>query len=123
MSRLFIPVLALLAGCATAAVAPPSGEPSRAHAPAPTQSAILPSDLMTRLYIIADDSMLGRESSTIGNVKVTNYIAREMQAMGLRPGGENGTYFQTVPVVISRIDSTHALSVDGAALTLGTDVL
>lgn len=78
---------------------------------------------MTRLYIIADDSMLGREAGTIGNVKATNYIAREMERMGLRPGGENGTFFQTVPVVIARIDSTRAIAVDGTALRLGTDVL
>ena len=86
------------------------------HAPAATESAITPADLMTRLYIIADDSMLGREAGTIGNVKVTNYVAREMERMGLRPGGENGTCFQTVPVIIARIDSTRPLAVDGAAL-------
>jgi hypothetical protein len=125
MSLLRVLPLALLAGCATAgAVASPSvGELPRSRAPLPTESAITPADLMTRLYIIADDSMLGRESGTLGNVKVTNYIAREMERMGLRPAGENGTYFQTVPVVIARIDSTRPLTVGGTALTLGTDVL
>ena len=59
---------------------------------------------MTRLYIFADDSMLGRESGQLGNVRGTNYIAAEMQKMGLQPGGENGTYFQTVPVVFASID-------------------
>ena len=78
---------------------------------------------MTRLYIIADDSMLGREAGTLGNVKVTNYVAREMQRMGLRPAGENGTFFQTVPVIIALIDSARPLTVDGSALALGTDVL
>jgi hypothetical protein len=114
-----------LAGCASAgsAVRPSTGELPRTHAPAATESAITPADLMTRLYIIADDSMLGREASTLGNVKVTNYIAREMERMGLRPGGENGTYFQTVPVTITRIDSTRAIAIDGTALRLGTDVL
>jgi hypothetical protein len=116
---------ALLAGCATtgAITSSPVGEPSRSHAPAPTERAITPADLMTRLYIIADDSMLGREAGTLGNVKVTNYIAREMERMGLRPGGENGTFFQTVPVIVSHIDSTRPLMVDGVALPLGSDVL
>ena len=95
----------------------------RTHAPVATEPAITPADLMTRLYIIADDSMQGREAGTIGNVKVTNYVAREMERMGLRPGGENGTYFQTVPVIISRIDSTRTIVVDGTPLGLGTDVL
>ncbi len=125
MSRSRFLPLALVAGCVSAGtgVSPSVGEMSRTHAPATTESAITPADLRTRLYIIADDSMLGRESGTIGNVKVTNYIAREMERMGLRPAGENGTYFQTVPVVISRIDSTRSIAVDGTTLVLGTDVL
>jgi hypothetical protein len=78
---------------------------------------------MTRLYIFADDSMLGREATALGNVKGTDYIAAEMKRLGLTPGGENGTYFQTVPVVVVRIDSTKTISIDGARLALGTDVL
>ena len=101
----------------------PSGELPRAHAPRPTTAAITPADLMTRLYILADDSMLGRESSTIGNVKGTDYIAREMKRMGLEPGGDAGGYFQTVPIVVARIDTTRTISVDGTRLALGTDVL
>jgi hypothetical protein len=95
----------------------------RTHTPTPTVGAITEADAMTRLYIFADDSMLGREAGTLGNVKGTNYIAAEMQRMGLEPGGENGTYFQTVPVVISRIDPTRTLSVNGSTLQLGTDFL
>ena len=95
----------------------------RTHTPQPTVGAITAADAMTRLYILADDSMLGREAGTLGNVKGTNYVAAEMKRMGLEPGGENGTYFQTVPVIISRIDSTRSLSVNGVPLRLGTDVI
>ena len=120
-------LILLVAGCATAgttvaAPASPAGE-MRTHTPVPTVGAITAGDAMTRLYIFADDSMLGREAGTLGNVKGTNYIAAEMQRMGLEPGGENGTYFQTVPVVTSRIDSTRTIRVNGAPLRLGTDVL
>ena len=66
---------------------------------------------MTRLYIFADDSMLGREAGTLGNVKGTDYVAAEMRRMGLEPAGDNGTFFQTVPVVISRVDTSHTISV------------
>lgn len=125
MSRLrFLPLVTLLAACASAGrtVATPIGE-ARTHLPTPTVDAITAADAMTRLYIFADDSMLGREAGTLGNVKGTNYVAGEMQRMGLRPGGEHGTYFQVVPVVISRLDTTRTISVDGFALALGTDVL
>jgi hypothetical protein len=124
--RVLRPVLALLlAACARAVPGTPApgGELPRKHAPRPTTGEITTADLMTRLYIIADDSMLGREAGTLGNVKATDYIAREMQRMGLAPGGENGTYFQTVPVLIARVDTTRTISVDGAPLALGTDVL
>jgi hypothetical protein len=125
MTRSALLSLALLAGCASAgAVGTPSvGELPRTHVPSATVSAITAADLMTRLYIIADDSMLGRESGAIGNVKATDYIAREMERLGLRPGGENGTFFQTVPVIVARIDSARPITVSGTALALGTDVI
>jgi len=54
----------------------------RTHAPQPTTGAITPGDLMTRLYIIADDSMMGRQAGTAGNLMVTAYIAAEAKKMG-----------------------------------------
>jgi hypothetical protein len=117
----------LMAGCAStgATVAPtasPAGE-MRSHIPTPTVGAITPADAMTRLYIFADDSMLGREAGTLGNVKGTDYVAAEMKRMGLEPGGEHGTYFQTVPVVISHVDTTLSLGVGSSSLQLGADFL
>jgi hypothetical protein len=124
MPRLSLLSVFLLAACATTGtVASSTSEPSRSHTPVSTEAAITPADLMTRLYIIADDSMLGREAGTLGNVRATNYIAREMQRMGLRPAGDDGTYFQTIPIVISRIDTTRQLAVDGVPLALGSGVL
>src|SRR5512142_1928949 len=74
------------------------------HAPRPTTKAITAEDLMTRLYVFADDSMLGRRGGTLGNVKGTNYIAQEAQRIGLKPAGENGTYFQTIPLMQRTLD-------------------
>ena len=71
----------------------------RTHTPTPTTAAITPSDLRTRLYIFADDSMQGRLLATPGNVKGVEYIASEVKRMGLVPMGDNGTYFQLVNVV------------------------
>jgi hypothetical protein len=116
---------ATLAGCATAGpvASTPSGELPRAHRATPTTGAITPADLMSRLYIFADDSMLGRESTTRGNVMATDYIAREMARMGLRPGGENGTWFQTVPILIATFDTMRTLRIDSATLAYGRDFL
>jgi hypothetical protein len=120
-----LPLAALLTGCATTApiAARPGGELPRAHRAEPTSAAISPADLMSRLYPFADDSMMGRESGTRGNVMATDFVAREMARIGLRPAGENGTWFQTVPIFVATMDTTRTLDVGGAALAYGKDWL
>jgi hypothetical protein len=86
------------------------------HAPKPTTPAITAADLMTRLYIYADDSMMGREAGTPGNVKATNYIAAELRRLGLQPAGDSGTYFQTIPLKTRSFDSTSTFTVAGTPL-------
>jgi hypothetical protein len=65
--------------------------------------------------------MLGREAGTLGNVKGTSYIAAEAAKLGLRPAGDSGTFFQTVPLVLHRPDPASKLVANGAPLVLGTD--
>ena len=91
------------------------------HAPQPTKSAITAEDLMTRLYIFADDSMMGRDAGTKGNTMGTDYIAAEVQRMGLKPAGENGTFFQTLPLKTRATDPLSSLIVGGASLTFGVE--
>lgn len=91
------------------------GNPLRLR-PAPTAPAISAADLRTRLYIFADDSMQGRQFGRAGNMKGTEYIARELARLGVEPGGDNGTYFQEMPVVQRRFTSTSTLAADGRAL-------
>jgi hypothetical protein len=94
------------------------------HAPRPTTAAITAGDLMTRLYIFADDSMLGREAGTLGGVKGTAYIAAEAQRLGLQPAGDNGTWFQNIPLVQTRVAESTSLGIKGGqALALRTDFL
>ena len=107
--------LAVLAPAAAAQELP------RTHAPQPTTPAITPADLMTRLYILADDSMMGRDAGKRGNVKGTDYIAAQFRRIGLEPAGENGTFFQAVPLVEKGLLPGAALSVDGGALTLRSE--
>jgi hypothetical protein len=73
--------------------------------PQPTTTAITENDLMTRVYLFADDSMQGREAGYPGAIKGTAYIASELRRIGLKPAGENGTYFQNVPFVARTLDS------------------
>jgi hypothetical protein len=86
-------------------------------APRPTETAITANDLRTRLYQFADDSMQGRRIGEIGNYKGTAYIASEFKRLGLKPAGDNGSYFQNMPWGPSAFDSvTSTLSVGGTKL-------
>jgi hypothetical protein len=105
----------------TTVVAAPDTKLPLKHAPQPTSTAITAKDLMTRLYIFADDSMMGREAGTLGNVKGTDYIAAEVKRLGLKPAGENGTYFQTLPYKSRVIDEASTFAVGGAPLGFGTE--
>ena len=87
----------------------------------PTSAEISAKDLMSRLYVFADDSMLGRETGTEGNVRGTNYLAAEAKRIGLVPAGENGTYFQTLPFKSRVTDSTSTITTATGALTYGSE--
>ncbi|HYV98695.1 MAG TPA: hypothetical protein VE967_14665, partial [Gemmatimonadaceae bacterium] len=63
-----------------------------------TTAAITAADLRERLFRIADDSMKGRRSGSIEDSVVTDYIAAEFKRVGLKPAGDNGTWFQVVPL-------------------------
>ena len=88
-----------------------------------TEAAITEADLRQRLYLIADDSMMGRESGSLGNYQTAEYVASEFKRLGLEPAGENGTFFQTVPFWTVKVDPQSRLAADGAPLTLGVDFL
>jgi hypothetical protein len=81
--------------------------------PTPTTPEITPADLQSRIYQFAADSMEGRILGSRGNVKGTDYIASELRRLGLEPAGENGTYFQTLPLVTRSLDTTVALAIGG----------
>ncbi|MDQ8167582.1 MAG: M28 family peptidase [Gemmatimonadota bacterium] len=90
-------------------------------APRPTKGAITADDLMTRLYIFADDSLTGRDAGTEGSFKATELLAREAKRLGLQPAGDSGTYFQTLPLKSKKVDPMSAFIAGGASLELGKE--
>ena len=136
-ARLAATAVALLAGTAVALpaqnrpnatkVARPErpvwpDEGPRTWAPRPTVSAITANDLRTRLYQFADDSMQGRRIGEKGNFKGTEYIAGEFKRLGLKPAGDSGSYFQTLPFGPTQFDSSaSSLRVGGATLAAKRD--
>lgn len=92
-------------------------------APRPTSPAINAADVMTRVYVFADDSMMGRQTGTVYHDKGTNYIARELARLGLQPAGDSGTWFQRLPIVNHNLASSTRLVVDGHEFQAGRDFL
>jgi Predicted aminopeptidases len=105
----------------TASQAVPTTNLPLKYAARPTSPAITPADLMSRLYVFADDSMLGRQVGFEGNLKGTKYIADEVRQIGLVPAGDNGTYFQDIPVYARVLDRNSTITVGGTTLVAGRD--
>ena len=67
-------------------------------------STITQADVSRRIHIIADDSMLGRDTPSPGLEMTAQYVANEFRRVGLKPMGENGTWFQRYTISRRRID-------------------
>lgn len=79
---------------AAAAAAPPAviAEGTPPSGPAQTRIA-------TDVRALAADDMQGREAGTAGFDKAADYVAARMEAAGLQPAGDGGTWFQQVPLL------------------------
>ncbi|HEY3054955.1 MAG TPA: M28 family peptidase [Thermoanaerobaculia bacterium] len=68
---------------------------------------------------LASDLLEGRGPGTRGDTIAEEYIATQFQSYGLEPGGEDGTYFQKVPLVGVTLDpakSSVSFTKDAAAV-------
>jgi len=63
---------------------------------------------------LASDEMGGRDTGSTGYQMAADYVAKNFADMGLKPGGENGTYFQTVNFRSTSLDAANS----SASLTL-----
>lgn len=76
-------------------------------------------DLKRWLTYLASDELEGRSTFSEGYGLASAYIADELKAMGVEPGGDSGTYFQRVSVlgVASTNRSSVTLTVNGKTAT------
>jgi hypothetical protein len=78
-------------------------------------------NLREHLFTIADDSMLGRDTGSLGDYETAQYVARIFRELGLEPAGDEQTFFQTVPLGYSTVDSASHLQTAGREFRLGND--
>jgi hypothetical protein len=114
--------LALLASALSAQAPHPVGSPPQMESAATTPAISAP-DLRVRVGIIAADSMQGRDTGTPGIRKARDYIAGELQRMGVRPAGDGGTYLAAVD--LERTVTTFSASAHAAVgeATLSPDAI
>src|ERR1700691_4607318 len=93
--------LALLVAAISCAQTDISGERMRAH-----------------VKFLASDLLEGRGVGTRGGELATEYIASQFALVGAKPAGENGTYFQRVPMVGATTSPNPTLSPVGPNKTL-----
>lgn len=72
---------------------------------------------------LADDALEGREAGTRGYDLAALYVAERFRALGLRPGGDEGTYYQSVPMLESELGQSSSLRIADIELVLGEDYL
>jgi Zn-dependent M28 family amino/carboxypeptidase len=93
-----------------------------------TSLAISGPDMAWRIQTLASDEFAGRAPSTPGGRAASQWIADEFARMGLEPAGDDGSYYQRVPLVEATLDTATAefdIVVDGEAmgLEMGNDVV
>jgi len=66
---------------------------------------VISSDLLYQhLSILASDEMEGRNTGSVGIDMAADYLAQQYAKLGLVAPGENGTYFQTVPFMGTKVN-------------------
>lgn len=75
----------------------------------------------TDVRALADDAMAGRETGTQGFDRAADYVAKRFAESGLQPAGDDGTWFQRVPLVRAVADpaaATLSISRNGRTIAL-----
>ncbi|MGB3625280.1 MAG: peptidase M28, partial [Henriciella sp.] len=82
--------------------------------PDATSAEITADDLAVRIKTLADDAFEGRGPGSEAGEKAPVWIAAEMERIGLEPGGDNGSWYQSVGMVEQTLDeNASSLTFEG----------
>jgi hypothetical protein len=70
--------------------------------------AIRPDAIRAHIRFLSDSLLEGRAPDSRGYQIAARYVAAELEAMGLRPGGVGGTWFQPVPLRKAILDTSKS---------------
>ena len=89
----------------------------------PAIASITEADLKKDLYEMASDHFRGREAGTLDELKVSMWWADQLRTVGLKPAGDDGTYFQFFSLQRNRISPNTIVSIGNHSLQIWKDVL
>ncbi len=76
------------------------------------------------LTFIASDELEGRDTPSRGLDIAAMFIAQHLSSWGIKPAGDDGSYFQKIPLRLVKIDSQGTmLSFNGQTFSYGKDFL
>jgi len=76
------------------------------------RSGIEPNELREWLTYFSSDELEGRSAFSEGLGLAAAYIAEHLRSWGIRPGGDNGSYFQRVRVLGVKSDNRSTITVE-----------
>ncbi|MFN8355977.1 MAG: M28 family peptidase [Spirosomataceae bacterium] len=86
-------------------------------------STIKEAELKRDLFSLSDDHFRGRQAGSLDELKASMWIAEQARAMGLKPVGDDGTFFQFFHLQRTRISETSRFVVGNRTLEYGRDLL
>ena len=89
----------------------------------PALTSIKETDLKKDLYDLAGDHFRGREAGSLDELKVSVWWAEKLREAGLKPAGDDGTYFQFFSMQRNRISPASKINIGNHSLMLWKDVL
>jgi hypothetical protein len=87
-------------------------------------ASISDADYLSKISVIADDSMRGRANLSPEITQTAEWVASQFQADGLKPGGDDGTFIQhyTIEQTKPDFEASSIQVTGGPALAFGKDL-
>jgi hypothetical protein len=118
-SRLFriVSVSALAVAVVTMPIAAQSG-----IATPPAYNTIKEAEIKADMFAMAGDAMRGREGGTLDEMRASMWVADQFLKYGVKPMGEEGTFFQWFNMRRSRVSTaSSSVRIGGKSLALWTE--
>lgn len=88
----------------------------------PALASIKEADLKKDLYALADAHFKGRSGGTIDELKAAMWIGEKYREIGLKPAGDDGTFFQYFNIWRNRINQQSSIRINNQSLAWWSEV-